>query len=142
MSLTAKLRTFRRTLARKQQLVFSDDQCKLISRHMPSDFETLKIKCGFSDTQTQAYGNKLLTIIATHERDQEKFEACFMEIRTFATGGLYAVQRLNKVYKNILSHFGMEGEKYDVFYAAGVYEDTETGKLRPYAKKEEEEFFC
>jgi len=137
MSLSAKLRTFRRTLARKQKLVFTEAQCKLISRHMPKDFEALRSKCGFTDSQIKSYGNTLLTITASHERDQEKFEQCCREIKAFATGGLYAVQRLNRVYPSILSHFGMEGEKYDVFDAAGVYEDAETGMIR--VRKDEEE---
>lgn len=140
MSLSAKLRTFRRTVARKQHAVFSEDQCKRISRHMPKTFEALKSKCGFTDSQIKAYGNALLTIIASHERDQEKFEDCFKEIRAFATGGLYAIQRLNVVHKNILAHHGMQDEKYDVFDAAGVWEDPETGKLKPRGKKEEDEF--
>jgi len=137
MSLSAKLRTFRRTLARKQKMVFSEDQCKLISRYMPKDFEALRVKCDFLDSQIKSYGNALLTITASHERDQDKFEACYREIQAFAAGGLYAMERLNKVCPVILSHFGMEQEKYDVYDAAGVWEDPETGRLKVRAKREE-----
>jgi len=128
--LSSKVRTFRRSLARKQQLVFGEDQIKLISRHMPRDFETLRTKCGLTPRQIESYGNRLLAITGAHERDQEKFEDCYKEIKAFASGGLYAMERLNKVGARILEHFGMEDEKYDVLSAAGVYEDAETGRIK------------
>jgi hypothetical protein len=137
MSLSTKMRTFRRTLARKQKTVFTDDQCKLISRHMPRDFEALRTKCEFTESQISSYGNHLLLIIATHDRDQEKFEECFREIQAFARGGRYGMHLLNAVYPRIISHFGMESDKYDVFDAAGVWEDAETGKLKARGTKEE-----
>jgi hypothetical protein len=127
--LSSKVRALRRSLARKQQLVFGEDQIRLIARHMPRDLESLRTKCLLTPPQIEAYGQQLLAITGAHERDQDKFEDCFREMQAFATGGRYAVELLNKVHGRILAHFGMEDEKYDVFSAAGVYEDPETGRL-------------
>ena len=128
--LSSKMRAFRHSLSRKQQLVFGEDQVKLISRHMPKNLEDLRVKCLLTPPQIDAYGNRLLDITGRHERDQEKFEDCYREIKAFANGGEYAMQLLNKVCKRILEHFGMLDEKYDVLSAAGVYEDAETGRLK------------
>jgi hypothetical protein len=128
--LSSKVRTFRQTLSRKNQLVFGEDQIKLIARHMPRDLEALRTQCLLTPPQVEAYGHRLLDITGKHERDQEKFEDCYLEIKAFADGGEYAMQLLNKVSARILKHFGMEDDKYDVLSAAGVREDAETGRLK------------
>jgi len=139
--LSKKLHRFRYTLVNKQKMIFSADQVELVARYMPTDADALRTKCGLIDTQIKAYGEQLLGITRAHERDQEKFEDCVAEINAFVRGGMAAMQILNKVYKRIIAHFGMDAEMYDVLKAAGVYVDADTGKLirRKVCRKLDEE---
>ena len=138
--LSRKLHRFRYTLARKQQLIFSNEQMDLVTRHLPMDTEDLRTKCGMIETQIKAYGAQILGITKAHGRDQEKFEECVAEIKAFVRGGMAGMQILNRVYTNIIKHYEMEPEMHDVLKAAGAYLDTDSGKIKRKMVKQADEF--
>ena len=45
MSLSRKLYRFRYTLAHKQKMILNSEQIDLITRHKPTDMDTLRTKC-------------------------------------------------------------------------------------------------
>ena len=132
MSLEAKMRVFRNTLSRKynDDTVFSADQMVLICSHMPLDDEALKTKCKLDEHQIQTYGNQLLAITRIHERNQTKFDDCVSEMKAFVNGGAYGMERLGRVYMQIIEHFGLENEKWTVLAAAGVYLNLDSNTLK------------
>ena len=89
MSLSSKLRDFRKTLkkANKNAQTFEDEQLHAIARHMPRDAESLG-KC-LSQEQISAFGEGVLGITQAYtKRDQAKFEECILEMGAFVRGGL------------------------------------------------------
>ncbi len=112
----------------KPTMIFNFDEMKLISRHSPltsADLSKL-IPPSFVD----AYGDRILEITASHGRDQALFEDCIMEIDAFTRGGLPGLDRLDKVYTNIIKHFKMEDEVEEIFEACGLFFDTDRNRLR------------
>ena len=74
-----------------------------------------------------------MEIMQKHQRDQDLFRECVLEMRAFVNGGLYGMQLLNKVHGRILKHYHMETEDHDVFSASGVWMDYQNGnELKPY----------
>jgi hypothetical protein len=89
MSLSSKLRDFRRTLkkANKNAQTFDDEQLRSIARHMPRDTESLGKY--LSQAQIDAFGGDLLGVTREYtKRDQAKFEECIQEMGAFVRGGL------------------------------------------------------
>jgi hypothetical protein len=75
MSLSSKLRDFRKTLkkANKNAQTFEDKQLRAIARHMPRDAESLG-GC-LSQEQVNAFGEGVLDITRAYtKRDQAMFE--------------------------------------------------------------------
>ena len=143
MSLSCKLRTFKRGIYRKHKphLAMDDNQTRLVTRYMPKSVEELRVKCMMDECQISAYGNQLLDITRTHERDQEQFKECIKEIKAFADGGLAGISMLNRVWTRIVEYYGVSDEKYDVLSLAGVGVGTDDGMLfkRKVAQMEEED---
>ena len=129
-SLSSKLRCLRRTLRSKvKPLMLMDfDNIKVIARHMPKTTEHLSslIPASF----VTAYGEKILEVTMQHERDQEKFEDCVQEINAFLRGGLPGMNRLDRVYMQILKHFDMENEIEEVLDACKIYVHPEQNRLK------------
>ena len=122
MSLSSKLRDFRKTLKKKTKSArtFADEQLNAISKHMPMDAASLeKI---LSKGQMAAFGEGVLEITQGHTiRDQEKFDECISEMDAFVRGGLPGMECLNKVYPQIFKHFCVEDDSEDVFEALGLF---------------------
>ena len=106
----------------------STEQIKRITRTLPTQMDGLVDI--LTESQRASIGEDVLRITCAHERDQERFEECVLELRAFSTGGLYAMQLLNNVYPNILAHYGMQGEKWEVLTAAGIGIDFKNNRLK------------
>jgi hypothetical protein len=51
---------------------------------------------------------------------------CVQELNAFARGGEYAMQLLQKVYANILKHYGISNDRvHDIMKAASLYVDAD-----------------
>jgi hypothetical protein len=106
----------------------STDQIKRITRALPTQADGL---AGIlTESQLLTTSEDVLRITRAHERDQERFDECVLELRAFSSGGLYAMELLNNVYPNILTHYGMQGEKWEVLTAAGIGIDFKNGRLK------------
>ena len=62
--------------------------------------------------------------------DQDKFEDCVAEIGAFLRGGLPGMAVLEKVYKNIIKHFGMARYTDKVLGACNLYVHSEQNRLK------------
>lgn len=63
---------------------------------------------------------------------------CVAELSAFARGGPYAMQMLQKVYRNILSHFKIPKDEFcEVMYRANLH--FERGRIRLVDEGDEEE---
>lgn len=120
-SLSSKLKALRRVVKPKFKpvLLINADHIKLIARHMPTT--TRDLSDLIPSSILTAYGSDILKVTADHERDQGAFDECVMEIGSFVRGGLPGMDRLNKVYKNIIKHFGVVGDMDDVLEACHLY---------------------
>jgi hypothetical protein len=129
-SLSSKLKILRRSLKSKfKPLQLMDfEHIKLIARHMPRTEEALRKL--IPESFVAAYGNAILETTMAHERDQDKFEDCVTEIDAFLRGGLPGMAVLERVYKNIIKHFGMEDDTEDVLDACKLYVHTGQQCLR------------
>ena len=121
LSLSSKLRAFRRTLRPrfKQALIFDSDHLKLISRHMPRTSAELNKYIPIEIVG--AYGDKIIELVVEHGRDQDRFEDCILEINAFVRGGLPGMDRLDKVFPQILKHFEMEDDMEEIMEACNLY---------------------
>jgi hypothetical protein len=104
------------------------EHIKLIARHMPRTEEALRKL--IPESFVTAYGGAILETTTAHERDQDKFEDCVAEINAFLRGGLPGMAALERVYKTIVKHFGMEDDMEDVLDACKLYVHAEQGCLR------------
>ncbi len=129
-SLSTKLRDLRRTLLTrfKSDMLFDHDHLKLIARQMPQSSAELG-KC-IPAGLVGAYGDKILEITTTHERNQTMFDDCVLEIGAFCRGGMPGMARLDKVYTQILKHFKMEHETEEIFEACNLYFDIDRNRLK------------
>ena len=66
-------------------------------------------------------GDEILKVNAVHTRDQDAFEDCVKEIGAFVRGGLPGMDRLNKVYTQIIKHFHMETDVEEILDACHLY---------------------
>lgn len=91
-----------------------------------------------SSDQINAFGDDMLKLTLAHARDQEKFEDCILEIGAFVRGGLPGMERLDKVYHQIMRHYGVASDIGEVFDALNlhIYND----KIK--RKKREQEEGC
>ena len=123
VSLSAKLRALRRALRPKFSgaMVFDFDQLKLIARHMPRTDGALRRL--LPAQMVDAYGNLILDVTAEHARDPECFEECVKEIDAFVRGGLPGMDRLNRVFPQLLKHFQLEDDAEDVLEACKLFAD-------------------
>jgi len=138
MSLSSKLRSFRKDL-KKKKVGFDDEQLISVARNMPRDLESLGRF--LSPEQISAFGDELLAITRAHTcRDQAKFEECLLEIGAFVRGGLPGMERLDRVYPRILKHYGVVNDMEEVFEALKLYVNPKLNKIkRKFVKDEEEE---
>ena len=120
-SLSSKLRALRRTLKSKLKtvLIIDVDHIKLIARHMPRT--TAELVVLIPSSFVSAYGDKILELTLDHGRDQDAFDECVIEIGSFVRGGLPGMDRLNKVYTQILKHYSMEDESEEILDACYLY---------------------
>ena len=144
MSLSSKLRDFRKTIKKKTKSAqgFEDEQMSAIAKHMPRDTESLGKF--LSKEQVRSFGEGILGITQAHtKRNQEMFEECIMEMGAFVRGGLPGMDRLNKVYPNILKHYRIGDDVDEVFEALGLFlNPRKDNKLTlKNTKKEEEDPF-
>ena len=125
VSLSAKLRDLRRELRPKFNggMLYDHDQLKLIARHMPMNDAALRAL--IPDKMVDAYGKQILGVTTEHTRDQECFEECVKEIGAFTRGGLPGMDRLRRVYTQILKHFKLEDDTDDVLEACKLYMNPE-----------------
>ncbi len=89
MSLSSKLRDFRKTIKKKNKNAcpLEDEQVRKVARHMPREEESLEQF--LSKEQMDAFGDALLDITRGHtSRDQDLFEECIREVGAFVRGGL------------------------------------------------------
>ena len=128
-SLSSKLRVLRRTLRSKFKptMVFDLDHLKLIARHMPKT--SAELSTHIPSHMVTAYGDKILEVTIAHGRDQSRFEECVLEIRAFARGGLPGMDRLDKIYTQVLKHFEMEDETEEIFDACNLFYDINRNRL-------------
>jgi hypothetical protein len=120
-SLSSKLRTLRRSLKSKLKptTVIDSDHIKLIARHMPMTATEL---CNLIPASIVAScGDEILKVTVSHARDQDAFEDCVKEIGAFVRGGLPGMDRLNKVYTQIIKHFHMETDVEEIIDACQLY---------------------
>jgi hypothetical protein len=139
MSLSSKLRDFRKTLKKKKNAVsFDDDQMRAISRHMPRDESSLKPF--LSKEQMFSIGPNILEITQAHtSRDQDKFDECILEMSAFKRGGMPGMECLNKVYPQILRHFHIGDDVDEVLDALDLFVNYKNNnKLTIKYKKNEE----
>jgi hypothetical protein len=140
MSLSSKLREFRKELRKgKKKAVYDDDQMRLLARNMPRDTDSLKEY--LNAEQIKSFGNELLEITQAHTtRDQAKFEECILEMGAFVRGGLPGMELLNRVYPQIIKHFGVTADMEEVFEALKIYVNLNQNKIkRKWVKEEEDE---
>ena len=140
MSLSSKLREFRKELRKgKKKAVYDDDQMRLLARNMPRDTDSLKEY--LNAEQIKSFGNELLEITQAHTtRDQAKFEECILEMGAFVRGGLPGMELLNRVYPQIIKHFGVTVDMEEVFEALKIYVNLNQNKIkRKWVKEEEDE---
>ena len=88
--------------------------------HMPTTDSAVKSVLADSDKH-KAHGKWILRITAAHERDQDKFTDCVGEMRAFVRGGRAAMEMLYKVFRNIVTHYGVHKEMDLVLDACGLY---------------------
>ncbi len=138
-SLSSKLRDFRKGLRKEgnAKVAYDDDQLRSIARHMPKDAASLGRF--LSSTQMDAYGDDMLCIMQAHSRDQAKFEDCILEIGAFARGGLPGMECLNKVYLQILKHYGVKEDMEEVFEELKLYVNLKRNRVMCKLVKDEEE---
>ena len=132
MSLSSKLRVFRKTLRKsieKKSAVFDDDQLRSVARHMPREKDELSKH--LSQDQMKIFGDDMLKVTLAHtSRDQAKFEECILEIGAFERGGLPGMERLDRVYISILRHYGVEVDMEEVFEALKIYVHPTQNKIK------------
>lgn len=140
MSLSSKLRDFRKTLKKKNKhaQAFDDDQLRAIARHMPTDAES--IAKFLSNEQMDAFGEGVLEVTqAYNHRDPDMFEECICEMGAFVRGGLPGMECLARVYTQILKHYQVADNVEEVFEALELFVNPKTGKLMRKRVKIEEE---
>ena len=98
-------------------MCFNDDQIRSMARFMPVD----SLSQYLSSEQMDAFGDGILELMRSHNRDQDKFEECILEINSFVRGGLPGMERLDKVYKRILVHYKVEMDMEEVFEALKLH---------------------
>jgi hypothetical protein len=139
MSLSSKLRDFRRTLKKKNKdaQAFDDDQLRAIARHMPRDAES--IAKFLSNEQVDSFGEGVLEVTQAYtRRDQDMFEECILEMGAFVRGGLPGMECLDRVYTQILKHYRVADNMEEVFEALELFVNQKTGKLMlKYVKDED-----
>ena len=101
-----------------------------------------KLKSILNPEQLQVHAEELLIVTQDHKRDQAAFEDCTAEIGAFVSGGPYAMDRLDKVYKRILTHFKMMQDMDDVLAAKRLYISHSTQKIAQWGMKTEEADIC
>ena len=88
--------------------------------HMPrTDAEVRSVLA--DNDKHKAHSKWILRITAAHERDQDKFTDCVGEMRAFVRGGRAAMEMLYKVFRNIVTHYGVHKEMDLVLDACGLY---------------------
>ena len=138
MSLSSKLRCFRKELKKKKEVhVLQDENIQAIARYMPRDVDSLKKI--LSPDQIGAYGDRVLEITQAHKRDQAKFEECILEMGAFVRGGMPGMRCLNRVYSRILQHFRVGDDMEDVFNVLKLYVNHHQNTLKRKGVEEEEE---
>ena len=140
MSLSSKLRDFRKTLKKKNKdaQAFDDDQLRAVARHMPMDAESLGKF--LSKEQMDAFGEGVLDVTQAYtRRDQDMFEECILEMGAFVRGGLPGMECLNRVYTQILKHYRVADNVEEVFEALELYVNHKTDKIMRKRVKIEEE---
>ena len=120
-SLSSKLRDLRRSMKSKvaSYMLFDFESIKLIARQMPQTKEELNGL--IPESMVSLYGDKILEVTMAHGRDTEKFDDCVSEINAFIRGGLPGMCVLERVYPQILKHFGMQDEMEEVLDACKIY---------------------
>jgi len=123
-SLTSKLIVLRRSLKRdvKPFMLLDFDHITSIATRMPKTTETLEAL--IPESFVAAYGDKIIEVVTTHERDEDRFDDCVKEIDAFVRGDQPGMMRLNQVYTQIIKHFEMETDMEDVFGACKIYHHT------------------
>lgn len=141
MSLSSKLRDFRKGLRKggNTKVAYGDDQLRSIARHMPKDAASLGRF--LSSAQMDTYGDDMLHIMQAHSRDQAKLEDCILEIGAFTRGGLPGMERLDKVYLQILKHYGVKGDMEEVFEELKLYVNPKRNRLMCKLVTDEEDEF-
>jgi hypothetical protein len=118
----------RTNLRKKTELLCTEDEINMLIRHFPQTKEALAEY--LSTDKINAYGEELLNILTTHERDQTAFTNCLREMQAFAHGGEVGMYMLNKVYLQILKAFKMMPEINEIFSILHFYTHNETGVLK------------
>ena len=104
----------------------TEDQLKCVVTYLPRDANHLReIVPDINEGNVE----KVLAITRAHERNQARFAECVSHLRAFVRGGDYGVHLLNRLHDRILTHFGMQDERWEALTAAGVRVNVETGGL-------------
>ena len=114
-----------------------DNAIRKIATKMPRTVATLTAI--LNEEQIKAHADQILTITQDHKRDQAAFEDCTAEIGAFVSGGPYAMDMLDRVYRRILAHFRMMPDMEDVFAAKCLYINPKTQKITQWGVKTDED---
>ena len=102
------------------------DQLNRVVARLPRDADSLReMAPGLDEGDVE----KVLAITRAHARNQARFAECVSHLRAFVRGGDYGVHLLNRLHDRILTHFGMQDERWEALTAAGVRVNVETGGL-------------
>jgi hypothetical protein len=116
-----------------------DNVMRKIATKMPRTMATLASI--LNEEQIKVHADQILSITQDHKRDQVAFEDCTAEIGAFVSGGPYAMDILDKVYRRILAHFKMMPDMDDVLLAKCLYINPKTQKITQWGAKTDEDQF-